>query len=49
MAAGVYNYFYEHGIEVGNDISLVGYDNKEISEYIRPALTTNEIQLKDWR
>ncbi|NLK68259.1 MAG: LacI family transcriptional regulator [Clostridiaceae bacterium] len=47
MAAGVYNYFYEHGIEVGNDISLVGYDNKEISEYIRPALTTNEIQLKE--
>lgn len=46
MAAGVYDYFYEHGIDVGNDISLVGYDNKEISEYLRPALTTNDIQFK---
>ncbi|HZK27879.1 MAG TPA: substrate-binding domain-containing protein, partial [Thermoclostridium sp.] len=46
MAAGVYNYFYEQGIDVGNDISLVGYDNKEISEYLRPALTTNDIQFK---
>lgn len=46
MAAGAYNYLYEHGIKVGQELSLAGYDNKEISEYLRPRLTTNEIQLK---
>ncbi|MBP7176858.1 MAG: LacI family DNA-binding transcriptional regulator [Thermoclostridium sp.] len=46
MAGGAYDYLYEHGIKVGQDISLAGYDNKEISEYFRPCLTTNEIQLK---
>ena len=46
MAAGAYNYLYEHDIKVGQDLSLTGYDNKEISEYLRPRLTTNEIQLK---
>lgn len=47
MTAGAYDYLYEHGLRVGQDISLVGYDNKEISEYLRPCLTTNEIQLKE--
>lgn len=46
MAAGVYDYLYEHGIKVGQDLSLAGYDNKDISDYLRPRLTTNEIQLK---
>ncbi len=43
MAAGVYDYLYEHGLEAGKDISVVGYDNIEVSEYLRPSLTTNEI------
>ena len=47
MAAGSYDYFYEYGIRVGEDISLAGYDNKEISEYLRPTLTTNDLQLKE--
>ncbi len=46
MAGGAYDYLFEHGIKVGQDISLAGYDNKDISEYLRPCLTTNEIQLK---
>lgn len=45
MAAGCYDYLYEHGIVVGKDISVVGYDNKEISEYLRPHLTTNDLRL----
>ena len=45
MAGGAYDYLYEHGIKVGHDLSLAGYDNKEISEYLRPNLTTSEIQL----
>jgi LacI family transcriptional regulator len=45
MAAGCYDYLYDHGLQVGRDISVVGYDNKEISEYLRPNLTTNDIGL----
>ncbi len=43
MAAGVYDYLYDHGLKVGEDISVAGYDNNEVSAYLRPALTTNEI------
>lgn len=43
MAAGVYDYLYECGMKAGEDISIAGYDNMEISEYLKPALTTNEI------
>jgi LacI family transcriptional regulator len=47
MAAGCYDYLYDHNIKVGQDISVVGYDNKEISQYLRPHLTTNDIGLAD--
>lgn len=45
IAAGVYDYLYEQQMTIGKDISVVGYDNKEIAEYLKPQLTTNEIQL----
>jgi LacI family transcriptional regulator len=47
MAAGAYDYLHEKGIRIADDISVVGYDNNEISAYLRPALTTNQIQLKE--
>ncbi len=47
MAAGVYDYLYEQDIKIGQDVSVVGYDNKEISEYLRPKLTTNNLRLRD--
>lgn len=47
MAAGVYDYCYKHGLVVGKDISVVGYDNVSIAQYLRPTLTTSEIQLKE--
>lgn len=46
MAAGAYDYLYDNNITVGQDISIVGYDNNEISEYLRPQLTTSDIPLK---
>lgn len=46
MAAGAYDYLYENNITVGKDVSIVGYDNNEISEYLRPGLTTVDIPLK---
>ncbi len=47
MAVGVYDYLYEHGLKAGEDISIAGYDNVEISGYLKPALTTNEIPFAD--
>jgi LacI family transcriptional regulator len=48
MAGGAYDYLYEHGVNVGRDISIVGYDNQIISDYLRPNLTTNDLCLKEF-
>jgi len=45
MAAGVYDYMHEYNLRVGEDVSIVGFDNMELSDYLHPRLTTNEIQL----
>lgn len=47
MAAGVYDYLEERGMKTGEDLSVAGYDNKEVSEYLKPALTTNEISFTE--
>lgn len=47
MAAGVYDYCYEHKIRIPDDISIVGYDNVELSEYLVPKLTTCQINAGD--
>ena len=47
IAGGVYDCLYEKGLEVGKDVSVVGYDNQQISEYMRPALTTMMLPLKE--
>lgn len=45
MAGGVYDYFREHGIRVGEDISVAGFDNQEMAQYCYPGLTTMKIGL----
>ena len=40
MALGVYRYFREHGINVGSDISLVGFDDISFCEFMETPLTT---------
>lgn len=45
IAGGVYDYLEEHNLKVGEDISVAGFDDQEISEYFRPALTTMNIPL----
>lgn len=47
MAAGAYDYISEKNLIVGKDISVVGYDARDISAYLRPGLTTSEIQLRE--
>lgn len=45
MAGGAYDNFREHGIRVGEDISVVGFDNQDLAQYCYPGLTTMKIGL----
>lgn len=45
MAGGAYDYLLEHHFSIGKDISVSGYDNQIISEYMGPALTTVNLPL----
>lgn len=47
MAAGVYDYAYENNLTIGKDIFVAGFDNREISEFMYPPLTTMEIPLRE--
>ena len=47
MAGGVYDYCREHDIRIGEDISVTGFDNQEISQYCSPGLTTMELPLTE--
>ncbi|GGP07849.1 LacI family DNA-binding transcriptional regulator [Oceanobacillus neutriphilus] len=40
MAIGGLQAFNENGIKVPGDVSIIGYDDIEISEYVNPPLTT---------
>jgi DNA-binding LacI/PurR family transcriptional regulator len=45
MAIGVMEYCNERGIEVGKDIALIGFDNREIGTVCRPTLSTVSLPL----
>ena len=47
MAAGVYDYLYEKGKTPGKDYAVAGFDNREMSDYLTPPLTTMEIPLEE--
>lgn len=47
VAGGAYKYLNEHGIIVGKDLSVVGFDNRTMTECFCPALTTMKIPLYD--
>lgn len=40
MAAGAISMLSDHGLEVPNDVSIVGFDDVLLSRYCRPKLTT---------
>ena len=40
MACGVYEWASEHGLRIGKDISLFGFDNRDISQGYIPELST---------
>ncbi|NLN50988.1 MAG: LacI family transcriptional regulator [Acholeplasmataceae bacterium] len=47
-AIGLINAFNEFGIDVPNDISVAGFDGILLGEYIKPRLTTIQIDYKTW-
>lgn len=47
MAGGVYDRLEELHLEVGKDVSVVGFDNREMSSYYQPPLTTIALPLHD--
>lgn len=40
MAVGAYDALKERGLRIPDDVSVVGYDDREIAQFMRPALTT---------
>lgn len=47
QAVGAINYLLEHGFHVPNDISIVGFDDVELSMVSRPKLTTVRQPISD--
>lgn len=47
MAAGVYDCMREKKLTIGKDVSVMGFDNREMSEYLYPKLSTSEIRLEE--
>ena len=44
MAIGIMNAFRQSGYKVGQDISIIGFDNMPIDQYLEPPLTSINIQ-----
>ena len=40
LAIGVYNYLQEKGLRIPQDVSVTGFDNISIAEFLSPPLTT---------
>lgn len=45
VAGGFYKYCYEQNIRIGEEISVMGFDNEILADYYTPGLTTMEIPL----
>lgn len=47
MASGVYEWCSEHGVEIGRDVSLFGFDNRDISRGYTRKISTVELPLNE--
>ena len=47
IALGIIDYCNKNNIRIGQDLDLVGFDNREIAEVCRPSLTTVSLPLFD--
>ncbi|OIK09098.1 LacI family DNA-binding transcriptional regulator [Bacillus sp. MUM 13] len=48
MAVGMYNYLAKTDLNVGKDIHIIGFDNIEVAQYIRPRLATIDYSERKW-
>ena len=46
IASGVYEYLAEEGLKPGEDLSIMGYDNHELTTFLSPELTTVALPLE---
>jgi LacI family transcriptional regulator len=46
MAIGAMEAIRDSGLRIPEDISVVGFDNREVSDFVSPALTTVDIDLE---
>ncbi len=46
IASGVYEYLLKHDLKPGKDLSIIGYDNHEVSDLLYPPLTTIDLSLE---
>jgi len=46
MAIGAMEAIHDAGLSIPNDISVIGFDNQAVSDFVSPRLTTVEIDLK---
>ncbi|MBR5897175.1 MAG: substrate-binding domain-containing protein, partial [Lachnospiraceae bacterium] len=47
IASGAYAFLKEKGLEPGRDISVMGYDNQDISSFLTPEVTTMALPLEE--
>jgi len=47
MAIGAYRAIKEYGLKIPEDISVMGFDNSYISQYMSPPLTTVNVSLPE--
>lgn len=45
MAIGAVNALQDSGLQIPNDISVIGFDNREFCQYTKPSLTTVQLPL----
>lgn len=48
MAIGIYDYFEKTDVSIGKDIFVIGFDNTEIANYIKPELTSIDYSTTRW-
>jgi LacI family transcriptional regulator len=47
MAVGAMNCIHDHGLQVPGDISVMGFDGSQLTELVRPRLTSMEQPIQD--
>ncbi len=47
MAAGTLRAAREMGVDIPADLSLIGFDNREFSDYLKPSITTMDLPLHE--